>query len=249
MQALARQIRDTFRLLFAQPDEVMLEVGSGGELIAARLRAVIALLLLLLPLVNAASGGSIRETMIGLAGAVFVNVFAQVWLALAHRQRRHRWLPFASSAFDVTAATLGPNNLLTVTESGGGTIHLQFDPGQSFGVTSFNFSISGGSTNLTVACFAAGTRLLGEHGQVAVEALRPGMRLRSAFGGCAPIAWIGHRRIDCARHPRPLDVWPVRVRACRSRPRGERPRTARDRTSAASGAPGTGLAAGRSSGR
>ena len=106
MQALARQIRDTFRLLFAQPDEVMLEVGSGGELIAARLRAVIALLLLLLPLVNAASGGSIRETMIGLAGAVFVNVFAQVWLALAHRQRRHRWLPFASSAFDVTAATL-----------------------------------------------------------------------------------------------------------------------------------------------
>ncbi|MFC5570033.1 diguanylate cyclase domain-containing protein [Lysobacter yangpyeongensis] len=106
MQALLPQIRDTLRLLFAQPDEVMLEVGSGGELIAARLRAVIALLLLLLPLVNAAGGGSIRETMIGLGGAVFVNVFAQVWLALAHRQRQHRWLPFASSAFDVTAATL-----------------------------------------------------------------------------------------------------------------------------------------------
>lgn len=106
MQALVRQIRDTLRLLFAQPDEVMREVGSGGELIAARLRAVIALLLLLLPLINAASGGSIRETMIGLGGAVLVNIFAQVWLALAHRQRQHRWLPFASSAFDVTAATL-----------------------------------------------------------------------------------------------------------------------------------------------
>jgi diguanylate cyclase (GGDEF)-like protein len=106
VQALVRQIRDTLRLLFAQPDEVMLEVGSGGELIAARLRAVIALLLLLLPLINAAGGGGIRETVIGLGGAVFVNVFAQVWLALARRQRRYRWLPFASSAFDVTAATL-----------------------------------------------------------------------------------------------------------------------------------------------
>ena len=106
MQALVRQIRDTLRLLFAQPDEVMLEVGSGGELIVARLRVVIALFLLLLPLINAASGGSLRETMIGLGGAVLVNVFAQIWLMLARRHRRHRWLPFASSAFDVSAATL-----------------------------------------------------------------------------------------------------------------------------------------------
>ena len=44
--------------MLAQPDEVMLEVGSGGELMVARLRAVIALLLLLLPLVNAAGGGT-----------------------------------------------------------------------------------------------------------------------------------------------------------------------------------------------
>jgi len=106
VQAFARHIVDTLRLMFAQPDEVMLEVGSGGELIVARLRAVIALMLLLLPLINASGGGSVRETLIGLGGAVLVNIFAQVWLALAHRQRRHRWLPFASSAFDVTSATL-----------------------------------------------------------------------------------------------------------------------------------------------
>jgi two-component system cell cycle response regulator len=106
LQAIARHILDTLRLMFAQPDEVMLEVGSGGELIVARLRAVIALLLLLLPLMNASGGGSVRETLIGLGGAVLVNIFAQVWLALARRQRRHRWLPFASSAFDVTSATL-----------------------------------------------------------------------------------------------------------------------------------------------
>ena len=63
-------------------------------------------MLLVLPLANALGGGGINETMIGLGGALFVNIFAQVWLALARRRRLFRWLPFASSAFDVTATTL-----------------------------------------------------------------------------------------------------------------------------------------------
>ncbi|MFP7722132.1 GGDEF domain-containing protein [Lysobacter sp. A3-1-A15] len=91
--------------LLSRPDEMMLEVGAGGELLVARLRAVIAALLLLLPLANALGGGSIDETLIGLAGAVFVNLFAQVWLALASRRRRFAWLPFATAAFDVTATS------------------------------------------------------------------------------------------------------------------------------------------------
>lgn len=106
MPAIARKTRDTIRLLLASPDEVMLEVGSGGELLAARLRAVVAMLLLLFPLVNVVAGGTLRETLIGLGGAIFVNAFAQTWLVLAKRRRQHRWLPFASAAFDVTAATL-----------------------------------------------------------------------------------------------------------------------------------------------
>ena len=104
--AAGRHLSDIVATLLSRPDEVMLEVGAGGELLVARLRVVIAAMLLLLPLANAMTGGQMNETLIGLAGAVFVNLFAQVWLALARQKRRYRWLPFASAAFDVSATTL-----------------------------------------------------------------------------------------------------------------------------------------------
>lgn len=113
MHPYYQQAREIVASLLSRPDELMLETGAGGELLVARLRAVIAAILLLLPLVNALTGGSIRETMIGLAGAVFINVFAQVWLALARQPRRFRWLTFASAAFDVSATTLVLVMLLT----------------------------------------------------------------------------------------------------------------------------------------
>jgi len=100
------RVREVVTSLLARPDEIMLEIGAGGELLVARLRAALAAMLLLLPLANALGGGSINETMIGLGGALFVNIFAQLWLSLARRRRLFRWLPFASSAFDVTATTL-----------------------------------------------------------------------------------------------------------------------------------------------
>ena len=105
-QAHRRTPGEVVAALLARPDEIMLEVGAGGELLVARLRAVIAALLLLLPLANALGGGSIDETLLGLAGAVYVNVFAQTWLVLARRRRRFLWLPFATAAFDVTATSL-----------------------------------------------------------------------------------------------------------------------------------------------
>jgi len=101
-----RRFSEMVEQLVSRPDEVMLEVGAGGELLVARLRVAVAAMLLLLPLANAMTGGQFSETLIGLAGAVFVNVFSQLWLALARHGRRFRWLPFASGAFDVTATTL-----------------------------------------------------------------------------------------------------------------------------------------------
>ena len=100
------KLREITTALMARPDEILLEVGAGGELLVARLRAVIAVALLMLPLINAAGGGGVRETMIGLGGAVFINVFAQVWLALARRSRQLPWLPFVTTAYDVSVTTL-----------------------------------------------------------------------------------------------------------------------------------------------
>lgn len=106
MQPTTPRAREGVTALLSRPDEMLLEVGAGGELLVARLRAIVAAVLLLLPLANAMIGGTVRETMIGLGGAVFVNVFAHIWLALAHKLRKFRWLSFATAAFDVTAATL-----------------------------------------------------------------------------------------------------------------------------------------------
>jgi two-component system cell cycle response regulator len=101
--------RDLLRTLFSRPDEVMLDLGAGGELLVARVRATLSALTLLLPLValiGNAGAGSATELMIGLGAAVFINVCAQIWLALAGHRRRHGWLPFATTTYDVTTTTV-----------------------------------------------------------------------------------------------------------------------------------------------
>lgn len=105
MHTTGRSFRGVVTALLSRPDGIMLEVGAGGELLVARLRAVGAAALLL-PLANALGGGSIGKTLIGLGAAVAANILAQVWLALSRRRRQLRWLPLATCAFDVTATSV-----------------------------------------------------------------------------------------------------------------------------------------------
>jgi hypothetical protein len=65
----------------------------------------------------------------------------------------------------------------------------------------------------TVVCFASGTRIETPDGEVAVEDLREGQRVVSALGGTVPVIWLGHFRADSRLHPRPQEVWPVRISA------------------------------------
>jgi hypothetical protein len=84
---------------------------------------------------------------------------------------------------------------------------LTFDPA----VTANEVSAVDGV--VTAPCFAAGTRIATARGDVAVEDLREGDLVRTIDGGSAPLVWLGRRVVACALHPRPRDVWPVRVRA------------------------------------
>lgn len=118
MSTLGETVRDLFRSLFERPDELMLDIGAGGELLVARLRAAISLLLLLLPLLNHLTGGPLRETLAGLTGVVLANALAQWWLALAKHRRRHRWLPFVTSASDLSMVTLVLVLLLRIDPAG-----------------------------------------------------------------------------------------------------------------------------------
>jgi hypothetical protein len=74
---------------------------------------------------------------------------------------------------------------------------------------------SGNDTLLTLEspCFAEGTRILTERGEVPVEALRAGDVVVTHLGDPRVVRWIGRRRIDLRRHANPSRVRPIRIAA------------------------------------
>jgi hypothetical protein len=62
-------------------------------------------------------------------------------------------------------------------------------------------------------CFVAGTNIMTPEGDRPVEALRVGDAVVTASGGFQTIVWIGRRRVDLDRHPRPDAIQPVRIAA------------------------------------
>jgi len=63
-------------------------------------------------------------------------------------------------------------------------------------------------------CYRNGTRILTDHGEVAVEVLCIGDLVQTVLGDAlTPVTWVGRRKVDCARHPNPGKVWPVRIAA------------------------------------
>lgn len=118
----------------------------------------------------------------------------------------------------VLAVGLAAGNVLSATRDGTVVASVQLDPAQSFAGAFFHATADGAGTGILIAennipCFVAGTRILTLTGERRVEDLRAGEQVMSAFGGSTDIVWIGHRQVDCVRHLRPEDVWPVRVDA------------------------------------
>lgn len=94
------------RALREPRDEILLELGADGEVMLARLRLLIAVVLILLPVINHYGGGERYESLVGLAGVGVAVLLSQVWLTMARQRRRYLWLPFASACFDVTVVSM-----------------------------------------------------------------------------------------------------------------------------------------------
>jgi hypothetical protein len=102
---------------------------------------------------------------------------------------------------------------------GAGAVTVDLQAGGTFTFSSFAFQ-SGAPEALTVgahsitdaACFAAGTMIRSEQGEVAVESLQPGDHVVTQNGVMRVVRWIGSRRIDFTRHPDPSRAQPIRIR-------------------------------------
>ncbi len=103
MRASEGGIRDTLQRLLAPPDEVMRELGGRGERLVARVRLLLCVLALPLPLLAAASGWGMGWIFASLAAIVLANSMALLWLVLARSWRP--WLPYATSAWDIALVT------------------------------------------------------------------------------------------------------------------------------------------------
>ena len=67
--------------------------------------------------------------------------------------------------------------------------------------------------DVAAPCLCAGTPVLTERGDVPVEALRPGDRVRTASGRLATVRWVGHRQVALRGLADPDGVVPVRIAA------------------------------------
>ncbi len=109
------------------------------------------------------------------------------------------------------------NNHLTMQLGGGQTFNLNI-VGEN--LTLSNFVVNTGaattsiSTDVPAPCFAAGTRIATDVGDVMVEDLNIGDNvLTEPDAAPQSIVWIGKRLVDCRHHPDPRKVWPVRIAA------------------------------------
>lgn len=118
----------------------------------------------------------------------------------------------------ISSVTLVGSTLTVNGTTSGGASTYQFTnfstatSGEHFVTTS-----DGGTGTLLEAttCFAAGTRLLTDSGERAVEDLAEGdcvMALRGDSQVLLPITWVGRLRVNLTRHPRPESAAPIRIR-------------------------------------
>jgi two-component system cell cycle response regulator len=97
------RVRSLFSSLWSRPDPVLAQAAVSGELLVAKIRLILASVLLLIPLIDAFFfPDDPKEAIVGLSLTGGTFLLSLVVFFLVTREYNPSWLSFASSSLDVT---------------------------------------------------------------------------------------------------------------------------------------------------
>jgi len=91
--------------IWAAPDSTLVDAGASGELLVAKVRLALVVLVTLIPIYNIFATPYLVETYVGLASSLGALIFAVVVWFVVGRGFYRPWLGFLTSAVDVTLVT------------------------------------------------------------------------------------------------------------------------------------------------
>ena len=94
-----------------------------------------------------------------------------------------------------------------------GAINFSTSDGTNYREAGNNQNPASMVSEAAVTCFVSGTLIRTAAGDIPVENLQGGDLVVTSSGALRPIRWLGHRYVDCRRHPRPRETMPVRIAA------------------------------------
>jgi diguanylate cyclase (GGDEF)-like protein len=100
-------VRGAVSALLESPDPAARDFSREGELLVARVRVVVCVLISFIPARSVLRDPASADNWIGLGCAFLAIVFSGFVFALAVRERPPRWLGLLSTQFDVAVVTLG----------------------------------------------------------------------------------------------------------------------------------------------
>jgi len=97
-------IGQRFRRFWEPPDDFLVDAGKTGELLIARIRLGVTLVLLCIPLISyaVAAPGERDQHLTGFFITLFAVAVAALVFMMVARDRRQSWLPLATSLLDVS---------------------------------------------------------------------------------------------------------------------------------------------------
>ena len=111
-------MRSLFESIWSRPDPVLAEAAIAGEHLVAKIRLSLATVLLLIPFINSLFffPVELKEGLVGISLVSGTFLLSVIMYALISRNYNPRWLPFASSAFDVTLISIALTMFLLMDE-------------------------------------------------------------------------------------------------------------------------------------